>query len=143
MIARAIGILGITALFLGSMGIPMYEHYCAHEQVTIHTLFAESKHCETEAFSHKDTCCSPAEKEGIERKNCCSDELKNLSLAFDYFEQLKKDTVLSLAIVAERPVIYSVHSTIPDAHSWRFPDVSDPPPLTVNDRLPLVGCWRL
>ena len=143
MVVRFFSVIGLIALFFGSLGVPMYKHYCSHEQVTINTLFSESRHCDTETVSHKDACCSTDKEEVVQRKNCCSDELKNLSLTFNYFEQLKKDQIPFIALVPSVFAVYSEKSTVPDAQSWRFPKVADPPPITVHERLPKISCWRL
>lgn len=140
---RLFSLIGIVALFLGSLGIPMYEHYCAHEEITIHTLFSESEHCEPEADSHKDTCCSKEKERTIQRKNCCSDELKNLSLTFNYFEKLQKESLLFVGVIPEPPVLVFEQLTYFNDDYRCFPDVSDPPPPGVHERLALVGCWRL
>jgi hypothetical protein len=141
-ITRAIGILGMLTLFIGSLGIPMYEHYCTHEQLTIHTLFSASKHCDPELSGHKDVCCKPEKKQGIERKNCCSNELKNLSLTFDYFQQEKAKEVQLMAVLPATPCSDQPISSLPD-DLRQLLEIEDPPPLSIHDRLPLIGCWRL
>lgn len=135
--------IGIVALFAGSLGVPMYEHYCAQEQETFHTLFAESRHCETKTALHEDACC--AEKKGVsaERKSCCSDELKNLSLTFHFFEQLKKQAFSLVAVIPENRVISINWDNVSDPLNHCFPDTADPPPLSVRERLSLVNNWRL
>lgn len=143
MVMRFFSVIGLLALFLGSVGVPMYEHYCSHEQVTIHTLFSESQHCDSETVSHKDVCCSAEKEQVVQRKNCCSDELKNLSLTFNYFEQLKKDQTFYSVLVPQVLACFIEESTIPNPQNWRYPTVEDPPPLTVHERLPKISCWRL
>jgi hypothetical protein len=139
---RLVGIGLILVVFLGSIGIPLYRHSCSHEQITIQTLFTMSDHCGEET-EEEDACCAKTIADESADDNCCTDEIKRLSLSFDYFESHHYQPPFWLG-------------EVPSAIAFRFPteivvsdeslivcQITEPPPKPLGERLPVNCCWRL
>ncbi|HLP56683.1 MAG TPA: hypothetical protein VK151_16720 [Fluviicola sp.] len=141
---RLVGIGLIALVFLGSIGIPLYRHSCSHEQITIQTLFTMSDHCEAEAET-EDSCCEkaiPEQSESVD-DNCCTDEIKRLSLPFDYFESAHYELPVWIAVIPKLSELRFVPESIPSDESLIACQITEPPPKPLGERLPVNCCWRL
>ncbi len=142
MTKRLVGIGLMILVFLGSIGIPIYRHSCSHEQITIQTLFTKSDHCDQD-IEVNDTCCEDNAADDAVDDRCCTDEIKRLSLAFDYVESsyyhhpvwtitypLLPQSCLTTEIrFAHQPVLVA--------------QFTEPPPKPLGERLPVNCSWRL
>ncbi|MDH4472504.1 MAG: hypothetical protein QE487_07830 [Fluviicola sp.] len=139
---RLAGIGLILVVFLGSIGIPLYRHSCSHEQITIQTLFTMSDHCEEEAEA-EDSCCAKTIPEESADDDCCTDEIKRLSLSFDYFES---DQYQYPVWIAEFPILtefqFAPEITLAN-EEVNICQITEPPPKPLGERLPVNCCWRL
>ncbi|ASS49980.1 MAG: hypothetical protein A3D31_10415 [Candidatus Fluviicola riflensis] len=137
---RLVGIGLILLVFLGSIGIPLYRHSCTHEQIIIQTLFTSSDHCEEEIV---EPCCKEKASDELLSDDCCSDEIKRLSLSFDYFES---DHYQHPVWIAEYPLLTAFRFTPEILHtdeSVIICQITRPPPKPLGERLPVNCCWRL
>ena len=138
----------VLLVFFGSVGIPLYQHKCLHDDITIHTLFTGSDHCEVmqeeEQPNAPDCCASKVKKQEVKEDHCCTEDVTRLALAFNFFENWQLQTAMipqaelkiaqhlpySTEFPAEKQVMLCVSDT-------------DPPPLSGRDRLPVICIWRL
>lgn len=139
--------LGLLAFF-GSAGIPLFQHTCTMEDVTIQTLFTSSDHCE-EAPVEVETCCAAEETaaaethEHVKQEPCCTDDVKRLALQFNFFEHWQ----LSAATLPNAPLSIASYlpytAVFPREEQLLFAANSDPPPLTGRERLCSICILRL
>jgi hypothetical protein len=139
---KFLSIASVLLVFFGSVGIPLYQHTCLHEDITINTLFTASDHCEDghEAVEETpDDCCAvpePAIKQDqLSENHCCSEDISRLAMSFDYFEQWQ----LAMAVIPTTSL--SVEKYLPYAPSFptesqiQFAANTDPPALSGRQRL--------
>lgn len=139
---RLAGIGLILVVFLGSIGIPLYRHSCSHEQITIQTLFTMSDHCEEET-EEEDACCAKAIVDESADDNCCTDEIKRLSLSFDYFESDHDQSPFWVSEVPDFAELRFIKEVLVADESLIVCQITEPPPKPLGERLPVNCCWRL
>ena len=144
MVQKALIGLLVLFVFLGSLGIPLYEHTCLHEKMSIKTLFKASDHCAVKASDQHQhpTCCAKASKEVV-KDECCTEEMTYLTMTFNFFEFT--DTPISL--LPQVPFTYTKEqlfsSILLSNEIVLFATNPDPPSLSGKDLLPKNCIWRL
>lgn len=96
MIQKALIGLLVFFVFLGSLGIPLYEHTCLRENTSIKTLFKASDHCTVKQHNehqHPPKCCAKASKEVL-KEVCCTEEMTFLTMTFNFFEYTDSPALL-------------------------------------------------
>ena len=139
---KVLSIASVLLVFFGTVGVPLYQHTCLHEDITINTLFTASDHCEEghEAMEQQaDDCCAVPEPEiardQFSDKHCCSENVSRLAMSFDYFEQWQ------LAVAVIPAAAFSVEKYLPYAPSFpsesyiQYAANTDPPALSGRQRL--------
>lgn len=139
---KILSIAIVLLVFFGSVGVPLYQHTCLHEDITIQTLFTASGHCEkgheTVAEKPADCCAAPepsADRDEVGDTHCCTENVSHLAMSFNYFEQWQ----LAVAIVPQ--AAFSVEKYLPYVPSFpsesqiRYAANTDPPPLSGRERL--------
>lgn len=144
---RLFSIALIVLVFSGSVGIPLYQHTCLHENITISTLFTGSDHCEEEHIEKQGRtvapCCAiPSEKQ-VTKDHCCSEEVTRLALPFNYIEQAQSLVYLApeFPFPAAHYLLYQI--IIPAENRLLYAANSDPPPLSGRELLHINCVWRL
>ena len=139
---RILSILSVLLVFFGSVGVPLYQHTCQHEDITINTLFTASDHCEAghEAVVEKahDCCAAPepeTDQDQLADDSCCSEHVSRLAMSFNYFEQwqLVVAIIPAAAFSAEKYLPYA--PSFPAESQIQYAANTDPPPLTGRQRL--------
>ena len=140
---------GLVFLILaGSVGIPVYQHTCLHEKLTINTLFVASDHCEEE---HVDVvipdCCAIADVENSShvavKDNCCVDQVDHWH--FSCFGD-GKIPVASLGVyISDFSEVHPqiIQENLANSQTQVTNLGNDPPPLNVSERLALHCIWRI
>jgi hypothetical protein len=146
---KQISIALVMLFFLGSVGVPLFRHTCSMEEITIHTLFTSSDHCEEMAsVAAEKSCCKEeqsvtANSERAESGSCCSDDVKRLAMQFGFFEQWQLTAITipqgEISIAAFLP--YS--NVFPREEQLLFAANSDPPTLSGRDLLHSICILRL
>lgn len=138
-----IGIL-VVFVFLGSLGVPLYEHTCLHEKTSIKTLFKASDHCavkESDQHQHP-TCCAKKAKEVV-KDECCTEEMTFLTMTFNFFEFT--DTPISFLpsfpFSVKKEQLFT--SVLPSDETVLFDTNPDPPRSYGRTLLPKYSVWRL
>ena len=143
----------VLIVFFGSVGIPLYQHTCLHEDITIHTLFTSSDHCEEmavmESEATTDACCkAPAtvaapSSEQLKNSHCCTDDMTRLAMSFHFFEQWQ----VQAAIIPQLPLAIADYlpatPSFPRAAQLRIAANSDPPPVYGRELLNRICVYRL
>ncbi len=145
MIQKALISILVVFVFLGSLGIPMYEHTCLREKTSIKTLFKASDHCKIE--QHKEQqylppCCAKAVKETV-KDECCTEEMTYLAMTFNFFEFT--DTPISFlpSIPFSVKKVQLFSSVLPSNETVLFDTNPDPPRSYGRKLLPKHSVWRL
>jgi hypothetical protein len=139
----------ILLVFSGSVGIPLYQHTCTHENITIHTLFTASDHCEEMQSQpvEKDECCAKAARqaaaEQVEKEPCCKEDVTRLAMTFNYFEHVQLSVGILPPAIPSIEQILPYTSVFPAEDAVLFASNSDPPPLPGRERLCLNCVYRL
>jgi hypothetical protein len=143
--------IGLVLLFFfGSVGVPLFRHTCSMEDITIHTLFTSSDHCEETAPVVVEKSCCKAEEQSVTTKNeeraesgsCCSDDVKRLAMQFSFFEQWQLTAIIpqgEISITAFLPYT----SVFPREEQLLFAANSDPPTLSGRELLHSICILRL
>lgn len=72
-------------IFVGSVGVGIYSHFCEKDGVEQSYFVKKTHHCEKQEIETL-ACCAHEDVEIA--KNCCSDELKFVKINLDYFHQI-------------------------------------------------------
>jgi hypothetical protein len=149
MMHKLFSIALIVLIFSGSVGIPLYQHTCSHENITINTLFTASGHCdEMDAEpAAVDDCCAKAAaakaKAQIEKEPCCKEDVTRLAMSFNYFEhaQLFAAVIPTVSLSIEQFLLYT--SVFPAEDQLQYASNSDPPRISGRGLLCLNCMLRL
>jgi hypothetical protein len=139
----------IVVVLMGTIGIPFYQHTCLHENRVMQSVFVPSHECQEEhQKAEEPSCCSqskaPVAVSGQETisDNCCLDEVSNWQFSFFFFQSMHPIFAESLEEIS----VLSFFS--PFEILWKNTDEtffsgSDPPTLSVLERLTHLCIWRL
>lgn len=139
---KVLSIASVLLVFFGTVGVPLYQHTCLHEDITINTLFTASDHCEDgheDEEQQADDCCAVPEPkidhERLSENHCCSEDISRLAMSFDYFEQWQQAVAAIPAPVfsVEKYLLYA--PAFPSESHIRFATNTDPPALSGRQRL--------
>lgn len=139
----------VLLVFSGSVGVPLYQHTCAHEQITIHTLFTGSDHCkameEAPVQPERHSCCAKPQPQKVQLKKetCCTEHVTRLALSFNFFEQVQS----AGAILPDAPLAITrflpYAPVFPTESQVLYASNSDPPPLSGRELLQSICILRL
>ena len=135
----------VLLVFCGSVGIPLYQHTCLHEDITIHTLFTASDHCEAmhEPEPSVPSCCAKEVKTIVEDDHCCTEDVSRLAMNFSFFVNWQ----LTAAIVPQPELnisrFLSFEPAFPAGEQLFCASDSDPPPLSGRELLHRICILRL
>jgi len=144
MIKKALIGLLVLFVFLGSLGVPLYEHTCLRERISTKTLFTTSDHCAVKAqHEHQHpSCCAKAEQEVITNE-CCIEEMTFLTMTFHFFERADAP----LFVLPQVPFSFIneplYRASFPSNEIAFFATNPDPPSCSGKELLPKHCIWRL
>ncbi len=101
-----------------------------------------SDHCEEET-EVEDTCCQESIPVESADDNCCTDEIRRLSLSFDYFESTHYEFPVWIADYLLLTEFKFTPEISYDDESVLVCQITEPPPKPLGERLPVNCCWRL
>jgi hypothetical protein len=146
---RILQISMIVVVLMGTIGIPFYQHTCLHENRVLQSVFVPAHECSKEHVTvEKPGCCS-AEKvqvvspdqESVSDK-CCLDEVSNWQFSFFFFQNVHPIFAESLEEISVLS-FFSPFKILWENNDETFFSGSDPPTLSVLERLTHLCIWRL
>lgn len=135
----------VLLVFCGSAGIPLYQHTCLHEDITINTLFTGSDHCKAthEPEQVIESCCGGKTKEQLTDNHCCTEDVARLAMNFGFFENWQ----LTPAVIPQRELSIArflpFQPVFPVEKSLLYASDKDPPSISGRERLHRICTWRL
>ena len=138
----------IVVVLMGTIGIPFYQHTCLHENRILQSVFVPSNECSEEHMkTEQPDCCAPkqtvssSDGETIS-DNCCLDEVSNWQFSFFFFQDVHP--IFSEVLEEVSVLSFFSHFEV----LWVNEDKelfsgSDPPTLTILERLTHLCIWRL
>ncbi len=136
-------IVGIVVVFFGTLGLPLFQHTCLQENITIQSVFTPSNHCEKEHLELEvESCCKKEKSISTQfEKKCCVEDQSQLQLSFTYFEHLQLHPFLQSIAVSNFDYPNWIGSV--DSEEKQLPSFADSPPFLSSKRLPLLCVWRI
>ncbi|MNU52211.1 hypothetical protein D3C71_412170 [compost metagenome] len=138
----------IIVVLMGTIGIPFYQHTCLSENLVHKSILVPTDVCATEHEKvEKPSCCSAdkvvvdADQESVEG-HCCVDEVSNWKFSFFFFQNMHPifaDAFEELSILS----FFNPFEIIWTDGDRELFSGSDPPALTVLERLTQLCIWRL
>lgn len=139
----------IVVVLMGTIGIPFYQHTCLHDNHVVQSVFVPSHECAEEHMKEEESsCCSkPKVEAGVSDQetisdNCCLDEVSNWQFSFFFFQSMHPifaealEEISILSFFNHFEVLWSNEDT-------QLFSGSDPPTLTILERLTHLCIWRL
>lgn len=137
----------IVIVLMGTIGIPFYQHTCLSENLTHKSILVPMHACAQEHEKvEKPSCCS-ADKVVVDDQesvdgHCCVDEVSSWQFSFFFFQNVHPifaDAFEELSILS----FFNPFETIWTDEDRELFSGSDPPTLTVLERLTQLCIWRL
>jgi len=136
----------VLLVFCGSVGIPLYQHTCQHEDITINTLFTASDHCESMDAPEPvvNSCCASEAKEQVADDHCCTEDVTRLAMNFSFFVnwQMTAAIVPSAELQISRFLPFRLEFPA-EEQVLLYASDTDPPPLSGRELLHRICIWRL
>lgn len=139
----------IVVVLMGTIGIPFYQHTCMHENRVMQSVFVPSHECREEhQKAEAPACCAKQEAEVVSSgretvsDNCCLDEVSNWQFSFFFFQSVHPIFAESLEEISVLS-FFSPFEILWDNNDETCFSGSDPPSLSVLERLTHLCIWRL
>lgn len=137
----------IVVVLMGTIGIPFYQHTCLHENRILQSVFVPSNECSEEHLkTETPDCCSSAQATASDQEtfsdNCCLDEVSNWQFSFFFFQDVHpifSETLEELSVLS----FFSHFEVLWVNEDNELFSGSDPPTLTILERLTHLCIWRL
>lgn len=137
----------IVVVLMGTIGIPFYQHTCLHENRVLKSVFVPSNECSEEHLKdEKPDCCSSKQVNSSNQEtisdNCCLDEVSNWQFSFIFFQNV---TPIFSEALEEVSILsyFSQFEVLWVNEDQKLFSGSDPPTLTILERLTHLCIWRL
>ncbi len=111
-------------VFVGSVGVGIYSHFCSKDGVEQSYFIQQDHHCEKQEIQ-KPSCCQHKEITTAER-DCCSDEMQFMKIDLDYFQQVTNFAFVAFAIPSP---VYNCISFKPLTAKITKALFANPPPI--------------
>jgi hypothetical protein len=138
----------IVVVLMGTIGIPFYQHTCLHENRVLQSVFVPSNECSEEHLkTEKPDCCATKQTtassgEETISDNCCLDEVSNWQFSFFFFQDVHpifSEVLEELSVLS----FFSHFEVLWINEDKELFSGSDPPTLTILERLTHLCIWRL
>jgi len=122
-IRHTLFILLTMFIFVGSVGVGIYSHFCTKDGIEHSYFIRQAHHCEKEEVK-KSSCCQHETKTTLER-DCCSDKIQFMQIDLDYFQQIS--ALVFIPFITPSPV-YSTFKKALVSKRISNANFANPPP---------------